>query len=164
MKGKPDWLPDIVSVDGEWNEVVSKLYSIFDKDFKQPKPTFKGKEIWWDMRKLERSVYEEAFWHLITKQDRVTGERLLDARRAERLSWCVPIICNAHDEVVKVWDFREANGRLHTYLWLESFDYVVVLQKRAMRFKEVYFLITAFHVDGASRRRSLQAKYEKREV
>ena len=163
MKGKPDWLPDIVSVDGEWNEVVSKLYSIFDKDFKQTKPSFKGKEIWWDQRKLEDSVYEEVFWHLITKQDQVTGERLLDNRRAECLGWCGPIIRNAHDEAVKVWDFREAKGHLRTYLWFEDFDYVVVLEKRKIGFREVYFLITAFHVDGASRRRSLRAKYEKRE-
>jgi len=163
VEEKPDWLPDIVSVDGEWNEVVARLYKIFEKDFKQTKPTFNGKEIWWDQRKLEGNAYEEAFWHLITKQDSKTGDRLLDNRQAERLNWCVPIIFNADDKAVKVWDFKEAGGYLRTYLWLEDFDYVVVLQKRKVRLKEVYFLITAFHVDGESRRRNLRKKYERRE-
>ncbi|MGH7901872.1 MAG: hypothetical protein ACRENZ_09065, partial [Thermodesulfobacteriota bacterium] len=103
------------------------------------------------------------FWPLITKQDPIKGERLLDNRRAERLSWCIPIICNAHDEAVKIWDFRESEGQLRTYLWLEDFDYVIVLEKRVIRFRGVYFLITAFHVDGDSRRRNLRRKHEKRE-
>lgn len=163
MGEKPEWLPDIVSVDGEWNEVLAKLYEIFEKDFNRTKLTFNGKQIWWDRRKLD-GFYEEVFWHLVTKQDSTTGDRLLDNRRAERLNWCVPIICNANDKAVKVWDFKEVSGYVRTYLWPEHFDYVVVLHKSKIRLKkEVYFLITAFHLDGESRRRSLRGKYEKRE-
>jgi len=63
---------------------------------------------------------------------------------------------------VKVWDYREAKGRIRTYLWLESFDYVVILEKRKQRIGMVAFLITAFYVEGESRKRSLTSKYSKR--
>lgn len=91
-----------------------------------------------------------------------TKERLFDPRRGERLPWCGPTISNAADGAVKVWDYMEASGGLRTYVWLEGWDYVIVLEKRQMRVGEVVFLITAFYVDGDSRRRSLRGKYERR--
>jgi hypothetical protein len=61
-------------------------------------------------------------------------------------------------------------------LWLEAWDYVVVLEKRVLRIEEVVvlekrlprigevaFLVSAYHVDGDSVRRSLRTKYAKRE-
>lgn len=99
----PTWLPGIISVDGAWEEeVLPRLYGIFDKDFKRANRTLRGLPIWWDRRILEGDRYEEAFWYLITKKDRKTGDRLFDPRRAERLPWCGPIISNANDSAVKV--------------------------------------------------------------
>lgn len=162
MTKRPDWLPDIISVDGEWDEVLARLYDIFDTDFKQTKRFFEGRLVWWDRRILADDHYEEGFWHLITKTDQETNERLLDPRRAERLPWCGPTISNSFDNTIKVWDFRESNGRLRTYVWLEDWDYVIILEKRQQRTGEVAFLITAFHVDGDARRKNLRGKYEKR--
>ena len=87
---KPHWLPSIVTVDGEWNHVLSILYGIFDKDIKQAKRFIQGKPVWWDRRILEGEQYEEGFWHLISKDDQKTKDRLFDPRRAERLPWCGP--------------------------------------------------------------------------
>ncbi|MGH7598766.1 MAG: hypothetical protein ACREOI_20625 [bacterium] len=143
---------------------LAMLYSIFDTDFKQTKRFFEGRPVWWDRRILAGDRYEEGFWHLITKTDQSTNERLLDPRRAERLPWCGPTISNSADQAIKVWDFQESGGRLRTYVWLEERDYVIILEKRQQRLGEIAFLITAFHVDGDSRRRNLKAKYEKRVV
>jgi hypothetical protein len=162
MTPKPDWLPEMISIDGEWEQVLAKLYGIFVQDFKQTKRFFEGWPIWWDRRVLPSDRYEEGFWHLITKTDQENNERLLDPSRAERLPWCGPTISNSQDQAVKVWNFREASGRLRTYVWLEAWDYVIILEKRQQRIGEVAFLITAFYVDGDSRRRNLRAKYEKR--
>jgi hypothetical protein len=49
------------------------------------------------------------------------------------------------------------------YLWYEDGDYVVILEEKVMRRGRVYFLTTAYHVDGNSQRRSLNQKYEKKE-
>jgi len=51
---------------------------------------------------------------------------------------------------------------LRTYLWLESFDYVIVLEKRNLRIGIIAFLITAYHVDGAWIRSQLLKKYANR--
>ena len=158
----PSWLPEIVPVDGEWKQVLAALYAIFDSDFKQTKRCFQHRPVWWNRRVLPGDMYEEGFWHLIMKQDENTNARLFDPRRAERLPWCGPTISNSHDGEVMVWDCIEGSGRLRTYIWLQYWDYVVILEKRQQRVGEVAFLITAFYVDGDSKRRDLQRKYEKR--
>jgi len=164
MKEKPDWLPVIVSIDGVWGLVLSRLYTIFDRDFKQLKPMFSAMQVWWDRRVLGGERYEEGFWHLISRHEKETGERLLDPRRAERLPWCCPTLINARDNAVKVWDYKEGSGRMRTYVWLEDWDYVVILEKRKHRIGKIAFLITAFHVDGKSRRINLERKYLKKEA
>lgn len=61
-----------------------------------------------------------------------------------------------------VFEYEEGTGKVRTYLWGHTFDYVVVLEKISRREKAAYMLITAFHVDGDSSRRRLRKKYEKR--
>jgi hypothetical protein len=160
-KRKPNWLPEILSLDGDWQEKLLELYAVFDRDFKQADPRFDGIPIWWDRRILDEK-YEEGFWHLISKNDRQTRERLVDYRRAERLPWCGPMINNASDNAVKVWADRSGKKRIRTYVWLEQWDYVIILEKRRHRTSDVFFLITAFYVDGDSTRRHLGKKYTNR--
>lgn len=58
----------------------------------------------------------EAFWHLITRTDDLTGERLFDPRRAERLIWCATIIRNSMDPAVKQRMYSEGTGKIRRYL------------------------------------------------
>lgn len=160
----PSWLPGTVVVSGVWKQVVAMLYGIFDTDFKKGRPTFQGMPTWWDRRILPGEAYEKAFWHLITRFDRFTNERVPDFRRAERLPWCAPTIVNSADLAVVVWDYEEGNGRVRTYLWLKDHDYVVILEKSVKRVGAVAFLVTAFHLDGESRRRAMKRKYDDRRV
>ena len=53
---------------------------------------------------------------------------------------------------------------MRTYVWLEDWDYVVILEKRKHRIGKIAFLITAFHVEGKSRRINLERKYLKKEA
>ena len=160
---KPDWLPDIVSVNGVWEIVVRRLYQIFETDFIRAGCHFEGLPVWWDRRKQGGDTYEEGFWHLITRTDSCTKDRLIDPRRAERLPWCKPVIENSHDVRIRLWDYRESNNKIRTYIWLERWDYVVVLEKRSRNRGPIAFLVTAYHVDGESTRRRLRRKYENRE-
>ena len=154
---KPDWLPDMISMDGEWNAVLSGLYAIFDHDFKQGKPTLNKMTVWWNQRIEKDGIYEEGFWHLISRNDPCTKERLFDIRRAERLPWCSPVLSHAHDAAVIMGDYQEGR-RIRTYVWLKDHDYVIVLERRRQNIGLVAFLITAYHVDGPSRRKSLERK------
>lgn len=163
MSQRPDWLPDIVGVDGEWVEVLSRLYQIFETDFIKVQRSLGALPVCWDIHVLPGGKYEEGFWHLISKDDKETKERLFDPRRAERLPWCGPTISHFDEIAVKVWVFKEPNKRLRTYLWLENWDYTIILEKRGHIIGPVAFLVTAFFVEGESTRRNLLKKYEKRE-
>lgn len=158
---KPTWLPEIISINGEWDTALDNLYTIFKTDFVQGQPTLNGIPIWWDNRKTD-GKYEEGFWHLITKEDFSSKERLFDSRRAERLCWCVPTILNSKDNAVKIWDYEEAPRRVRTYVWLEQLDYLIILEKRKNRNVTVLFLVTAYYVEGESTKKKLEEKYSKR--
>jgi len=157
----PAWLPHIVRVDGTWEQTLVRLYHIFEIDFVQSHPSFENKQVIWDDRKLD-DLFDEGFWHLITRKDGVTGERLPDFPRAERLPWCAPTINHSRDPIVRNWDYEEASGRIRSYLWLVDWDYIVILEKRNQRRGVVAFLVTAYHVDGASTRRNLERKFNNR--
>lgn len=155
----PDWLPDAISITGDWDQDLANLYKVFESDIKGQRLFFRGVRVIYDGRIVE-APYEEGFWHLITKTDQRTKERLFDPRRAECLAWIRPTLINCDDEAVKVWVWKDDKGRRRTYLWLEAFDYVIILESRNGR---TYFLVTAHDIDGEGRRRQLKTRYENRE-
>lgn len=161
----PGWIPALVDTDGSWDEILDRLYAVFEQDFKVGRPTFKGLPIWWDRRFTDGDSHEDGFWHLITKDDPSSGDRLLDTFRAKRLRWCRAIVDNHTDASVLVWDYLEGSGKVRTYVWVEQSDYLVVLEKQLRKGRGVaYFLVTAFHLDGESRRRATRRKYDNRVV
>lgn len=157
----PAWLPPTANVNGEPHKVFARLYEIFDTDFRVANLHFKSMPLWWDRRVLD-PPYEEGFWHLITRKDHTSGDRLLDFRRAERLPWCGPTISNCADSCVKVWRYEEGDRRIRTYVWLEASDYVVILEQKLRGPRVIAYLVTAFHVDGSRKRADLDRKYRNR--
>jgi hypothetical protein len=139
------------------------LSGIFQADFYHMSRRLITLPVWWD-RRVIGPPYEEGFWHLVTRKENTTGERLLDFRRAERLPWCGPTISNCADTCVKIWDYEEDDRRRRTYLWLEPHDYVVILEKKVKRKGIIAFLVAAFHVDGKQKREDLERKYQKRKA
>jgi hypothetical protein len=162
MKLPPSWLPPLIDVNGDWDSIEKRLYDVYERDFKQQVVLVNGVEIRCDQRILPKEKYEEGFWHLVTRTDQRTGERLFDSRRAERLAWCSAILRHATDPEIKMWEYIEGNGKIRTYLWLEQCDYVVIVERRSTRTGAIAFLITAYHIDGDSRRRNLKQKYDRR--
>jgi hypothetical protein len=60
MKEPPGWLPPIISVNGEWNEVLARLYEIFERDFKETQRTLNGKLVWWVNAFWQAAVMKKA--------------------------------------------------------------------------------------------------------
>ena len=161
----PEWLPELLDTNGSWDEILERLYSVFTSDFVTNRPRCDGLPVLPDGKKLDGDSHEEGFWHLITKTDPQTRDRLLDAPRAKRLGWCRATIENCHPPDVLVFDYEEGSGRLRRYLWLHECDYLVVLEKRKSGGKATaYMLITAFYLDGPSSRRRIRKKYDARET
>lgn len=155
----PSWLPHLFSMDGNWDTKIVELFQIFVYDFETTKPCLESLKVWWDKRVLD-GQYPEGFWHITTRDQ--NGTRTPDFRRCERLPWCSPSIMNCMDPIIKLWDYREGQ-KTRTYLWLENYDYVIILEKRTLKNgPTIAFLITAFHVDGTRTRSQLTKKYSQR--
>lgn len=169
---RPDWLPDHVPFAGDWDAFVRTLYAIFEVDFKQRAPRFRSLPVWHDRRIEEgdRYRFEEGFWHLVTKDEWVYNRatrrkekgRLPEFDRAGRLPWAKPIIVNSHEEIVVAWDYEDETSRgkvVRSYLWLRDFDFVVILERQTAREREIYKIITSFHVCYEAKRRDLESRY-----
>jgi hypothetical protein len=151
---KPEWLPDMVAVNGEPNAIFATLYRIFRGDFIDAVCHYHSCRIIWDRRRLD-GPYDEGFWHLITRD--IGGVRLLDTRRSERLPWCAPTIQHDSESCVVAWDApaRTKGARVRTHLWLRDYDYIVVLERNPSGNGPVW-LVTAYHVDGPASARKLE--------
>lgn len=162
----PAWLPEMLVLDGDWETALTRLYAIFEYDIKNGGLSCDGMPVWYDRRVLPDDAhgYEEGFWHLVTKDEWNNGEkeRLPDFRRAERLPWLAPSVSHISKPEVTYWRCEGKKGRTELYIWLHDLDYVAVFARQDQRRGPVAFLMTAYHVDGDSTRRSLRRKYARR--
>lgn len=148
----PDWLPELIPFQGDWNAFVRALHVVFRRDFIDSKPRFRMCPVWHD-RRVNRSdtrCYEEGFWHLVTHDEWVFDPRTIEHHA---------------DPTMLVWDFEEESRRgsaMRTYVWLKELDYVVVLERQPHSRGDIYMLITAFDVTHEGKRRDLASRYERR--
>ena len=159
MSDLPSFLPPVLDLDGTWEVILNKLYNIFKKGFIDSKVYFADLRVIYDTRKLDDEK-EEGFWHLITKEDKKLG-RIPDYKRAKRLPWAKPTIENHNEPEVKLWDYLERNDKVRIYLWLENYDYAVVLERCRGKRKHLVVLITAFYVEKW-KKKDLMRCYQKR--
>lgn len=101
---------------------------------------------------------EKIFWHLTSRDDKETGERLPDLRRCERLPWVRPMLDYPEKREVLAWDHEEGDGTIKTYVWLENHDFVVIMKKYPDGRRR---LITSFWVEYANTKRKLRKKYDR---
>ncbi|HLP91155.1 MAG TPA: hypothetical protein VK184_21570 [Nostocaceae cyanobacterium] len=152
----PNWLPPLVlfqDYGGNWEVYLEALYNFFKVDFIDSQPTFKGTKLSLKRHPLY-SEKEATFWH-VTSTGEKEEERIPDFRRCERIRWLRPIIENAEDPAIKLWE-NERNNETRICLWLESEDYFLVLAQR----KDYVLLWTTYLVKEAHRKRKLQKEYE----
>ncbi len=156
---QPLWLPPLCSTSGLREQVISDLYQVFIDDFKSHGCMWNGLPVGWDRRILPGESYEEGFWHLVSRDYQKTKERHFDPLRASRLSWCKPLIEHAHDPSVTVWRERARRNRIRIHFWLEEQDYTAILEEKSVTGTGgAAFLLTAYHVDGRSTRRTLRTR------
>jgi len=158
--------PPMVDINGKWEDILKRLYEVFERDFKKSKTYHKEDVVVYDNNvKSDGKGMEEGFWHVITKdtRDKKTREvieRLFEPRRAERLSWAKPLIENHRAKNVKYWNYDKGtkDKGIRTYIWLEDEDFLVVLQRR----KNCYFWITSMYVNSQKNRDELLREYYQR--
>lgn len=132
---------------------MAAVYETFECDFKRSRAKYKGCALTYDARVEDGK--EAVFWHVTTTVIE-SKERVLDLRRAERIAWLKAIIEHPDDKSLKIWkEKRKGGARIH--IWLQEFDYLVVLGERPRGM----VLITAVYTDSAHTRRSLNKRWAK---
>jgi hypothetical protein len=158
----PAWLPRRLNLSGDPTADLPLLYSVFERDFKDVDTDFGDREVRWKHRILPGSLYEEGFWHLVSTEAPDGISRIYEPARASKLPWFRPTLQHSAEPEVVVWNYMERGTRLRTYVWLQALDYCIVLEPRDQGTEQFVFIITAYHVDGASRRRNLRHKLAER--
>jgi hypothetical protein len=160
MSDTPSFLPPILNLDGDWDSILSRLYAVFVRDFKETQ-TYRGgiKVIYNGNIKNDGLGKEEGFWHVVSGLDRNTGDRLIDYPRAKRLPWAKPLMESSARPEIKIWHYKEgtADMGVRTYIWLENFNYALILQKK----KNIFYWVTAFYVEP-KKKKDLSRRYENR--
>jgi hypothetical protein len=122
-----EWLPELVSCDGNWVEIVERLYPIFKSDFVDTRATLDGLQVALRIAPA-RENKEFDFWHFITEGE-TEENRKPDLERCRRLRWFRAILDNAADQRLKRWE-QKRNGRTTVAIGSPDFSYIVFLSKR----------------------------------
>jgi hypothetical protein len=135
------------------------LYEVFQHDFKDGGLIYGGNAVWF-FPDVEDGK-EVIFWHLTSRKDNATGERMPDFRRSERLCWPRPMLDNHPEPEVLAWDYEEDDGAIKTYVWLMDYDFLVLMKKMKDGTRR---LLTSFWIEYDNYRHKLRKKYDKRIV
>lgn len=158
MNEVPSFLPPMLNLDGDWDTILSRLHAVFVRGFKESRTYHRGvKVIYNGTIKADGLGKEEGFWHVVSRLDNNTGERLIDYPRAKRLPWAKPLMESPERPEIKVWQYSEgtADKGLRTYIWLEHYNYALILHRK----QNVFYWVTAFYVESW-KQRDLRRRYE----
>ena len=153
----PEWLQELFPVTPWQHDTFDKLYQLFEQDFKVSQPVYDGRTVWF-FPEMEDGK-EKIFWHLTSRDDKEAGERLPDLRRCERLPWVRPMLDYHCKPEILAWDHLEGDGTIKTYVWLENYDFIVILKKYEDGGRR---LITSFWVEYENTKSKLRKKYIRR--
>ena len=153
-----DWLPEVMPLDGDWDDYCEALYQCFESDLRQA--SFFGLNV--GRRKMPVVKGKpDGFWHVISEQvDRSSEDRNPDLRRCERVPWIGPMISACGSERVFCWEQeRPANkGGNSIAVALPTFEFLLILRIRRRQQNPYAMLVTAF-CPSSRRREKLQRDY-----
>ena len=158
----PEWLPELVEFDGDWNnfgEYEDKVYEAFLGDFRhRPPPDLYGVRV--SLRRYpEYQGKDASFWHLVT-EGKIEDSRYPVVERCERIRWPRAILERASTEKdLPVWRSCRRKGE-RALVALQDFSYVVVLDKRQGKDGQYLLLLTAFPVEHQHRRDKLRKEHD----
>jgi hypothetical protein len=158
MVNLPDWLPPTTKLSGVFDRDIANLYEIYSNYFITTDCFLGEQKVFFD-RKVNKSDKEEGFWHLVTRKDSKSGERLFENKRAERLIWSLPLIKNCQSDEVTVFEFLHKQKK-RTFVWLKDHDYLMIFQP--YKNGNATLLVTAYHIDGSSNRRWIEQQFDNR--
>ena len=59
----------------------------------------------------------------------MTGKRVFDYQRANRVHWIRPILEQRIDPRIKYFQYTEGDGALRDYYWYDNKNYIVIVEQ-----------------------------------
>lgn len=164
MNSASGWLPPLLPTEGDRNDLIERLFTVFRRDIEFGKLVHDGLVVEWDNRVLpEGKGKPEMFWHLIQCYQKRGDDGVFDPFRARRLAWVRPIIMLTEKDVITSFDYFEPKRVIRRYLWVRSERYRVILQKILSRDgPPVFILISGHFIDHDRANDQMLEKYENR--
>lgn len=137
------------------------LKGVFDRDFTDKQPVIFNKKQVVPCPLNGTIEMNTLFAHLTTVVvDKKTNSRDYDLQRSKRLHWVRFHIDSRKTSNMLFFTVKEPNG-LRTYLYDDDEKYVIVFEPRIKA--NVYFLLTAYHLEGKDAQRDkIKKKYARR--
>ncbi|HEU5253490.1 MAG TPA: hypothetical protein VFU16_09230 [Solirubrobacterales bacterium] len=150
------WLPEVMSLDGDWDQYCDDLYRCFEQDLRQA--SFFGLNV--GRRKMPIVKGKpDGFWHAISEQvDRTSEDRNPDLRRCERVPWIGPMISACGSDRVLCWEQQRPakRGGNSVAVALPTFEFVVILRLRKRGGPDAYAMLVTAFCPGSRKRIKLQ--------
>lgn len=152
-------VPDLIPFVGEWEPYEERIYQAFLDSFVRADVRFRGLRVKAQFRPATRGK-GYSFWHVVSTAphpaNRNEAERVPDLRRCERIRWIAWAIEMAESgDGVRSW-LNRRGGETRVVIWLEDYDYVVILAAR----KGYFILKTAYSGIKPHQRRRFEAEFE----
>ena len=153
----PVWLPPLVLLedyDGDVERYFSKVKSIFNRDFMEQRPLFRGKRM--GLKRMpEIEGMSATFWHFVSS-GKGEDNRLHDFRRWERIGWPMAIMRVVDSEWVRTWEEDDPKRGRKVLIALLDFSYLVVVDDRG----DFVLPWTAYPVEEEHSRRKLHTRFQ----
>jgi hypothetical protein len=153
----PSWLPPLFPADPWTYKTYDDLYRVFCNEIRNGALCYRGNAVW-HFPKMEDGK-EDIFWHLTSIKDKISGDRLPDLRRCERITWVRPLLKACPHADIDDWDYEEGDGTIKTYVWLRGHDFLVLMKKFPNGERR---LITSYPINYEHKRKELRNKLAKR--
>lgn len=141
--GEPPWLPPQEAFEGEWDQLLGRIYDRFVREVVRGRLTFQCRPV--TVRQHPATDGKEyGFWHCIS-EGALEAERIPDPERCRRIGWVRAVVENSDDPLVEHWVEQRA-GQTDHILWFRE-EFVVVLSERGRAPEggpKCYLLKTAF--------------------
>lgn len=128
-------------------EHLNQIYALFEQHFIRDGVLINGRRLKIHLKKSNIPRFKgkpETFVHIVTRERAKPGLRDFDKDRANKVHWIKPILLQAADSRIYVFDkAHDKTDSPQQYFWFKSKGFVVVLRN----YHADHILITAFCVE-----------------
>src|SRR5690554_4311736 len=143
---------DFLSIEGPNSDEMYEMYGKFLNDFISNPIIIDDEKLKVNTSKSRNPICKNkmmGFEHIITRESKLSGKRVFDRQRANKIHWIKPIIENKNDFRIKYFEAINDKGYNQLYYWYEEKGFIVIIRE----INPHLLLITSFTIDKGMERK-----------